>query len=332
MSRTSRVDLSRKQRALIERKFTEFIRGDAHGEYRRAAQSAHALPIYFEWSACMAIRPDGEVIWIDHDERHQIHAVDDELVRNIGLFQGSRRDLDLVFLAPARPPDAIECPDCRGTGRLILPEGHEHLADTLVCKCGGLGWLPASSASPVRPLGRSSVTIRRRLLVALLLLVLTPAALFGLSLLGFFPWDPLNCWQNDIDITSGRIRYSRYLFWIPIRTTVFDSALTGALSPEDLAGRPAEWHPVATFSPGLHHSPHYMYHAAFSQIRELEISWDFGKMTPAARRETARNLLGLWQHAGSYFRAGDYIQAVLERAMEAHKEGQVIGVKDLPKP
>lgn len=53
-------------------------------------------------------------------------------------------------------------------------------------------------------------------------------------------------------------------------------------------------------------------------------------MTPAARRETARNVLRLWCQTGSYFRAGDYIQAVWERALEAQKKGEVIDVKDLP--
>jgi hypothetical protein len=64
----------------------------------------------------------------------------------------------------------------------------------------------------------------------------------------------------------------------------------------------------------------------------LEISWEFGKMTPAARRETARNVLGLWQQTGSYFHAEHYVQAVWGRALEAHKKGEAIDVEDLPKP
>jgi hypothetical protein len=73
-------------------------------------------------------------------------------------------------------------------------------------------------------------------------------------------------------------------------------------------------------------------HGAISQIRELEISWELGKMTLAARRETARDVLGLWQQTESYFRAGDYIQTVWERAREAHEKGEVIDVNDLPEP
>jgi hypothetical protein len=123
----------------------------------------------------MAIRPDGQVIWIDYDEPHRVRPVEDDRERNLGLFQGSRRDPDLGFLVPPRPPDAVDCTDCKGTGRPAFPKGYEHLAEKVVCSCGGLGWLPVSSASPARPPGRILRTIRRwrRLFVALLGLVVT---------------------------------------------------------------------------------------------------------------------------------------------------------------
>ena len=85
-----------------------------------------------------------------------------------------------------------------------------------------------------------------------------------------------------------------------------------------------------TLSPGLHHSPHYRFHGAINQIRELEICWDFGKMTPAARRKTARNVLRSWRQSGNYFQAGDYIQGVWERSLAAEKNGKSIDVSDVP--
>jgi hypothetical protein len=85
-------------------------------------------------------------------------------------------------------------------------------------------------------------------------------------------------------------------------------------------------------SPGLHHSPHYVFHGAIHQIRELELCWEFGNMTPAARAETARHLLRLWQQNLNYFQAADYLQAVWERAREAEKKGNAIDVGDLPVP
>jgi hypothetical protein len=175
-----------------------------------------------------------------------------------------------------------------------------------------------------------SVTgFRRR---GLLVLVSIPPILLVLSLFGLFPWSGVNCWQNDIDITSGRIRQTRYLLWVPVQRTVRDSSLTRAVSPAATADSSEDWHPVVTLSPGLHHSPHFRFHGAIHQIRELEICWEFGKMTPAAREETARQVIRLWKQNLDYFRATDYIQAVWERARDADKKGNVIDVVDLPEP
>jgi hypothetical protein len=157
-----------------------------------------------------------------------------------------------------------------------------------------------------------------------------PLSLLALSLFGFFPRSALNCWQDDIDIASGRIRQTRYLLCVPVKRRVWDSSLMNAVLAEDVAGRRAEWHPVVTLSPGLHHSPHYRFHGAINQIRELEICWDFRKMTPAARRKTARNVLRSWQQSGNYFQAGDYIQGVWERSLAAEKSGKSIDVSDVP--
>lgn len=173
-------------------------------------------------------------------------------------------------------------------------------------------------------------TRRRTRIRALLVVAAIPLGLLVLSLFGLFPWSGINCTQGDIDLYSGRIRYTRYLLWLPVTRSVQDSSLTRALSPEDTTGSREDWHPVVTLSPGLHHSPHYRFYGAIHQIRELEISWEFGKMKPEARRETARQVLRLWHEAGSFFPAGDYIQRVWERALEANKTGKSIDVKDLP--
>ena len=55
-------------------------------------------------------------------------------------------------------------------------------------------------------------------------------------------------------------------------------------------------------------------------------------MTSAAREETARRVLRLWQQTGRCWQAGEYIQSVWERALDADKKGIVIDVSDLPGP
>ena len=105
------------------------------------------------------------------------------------------------------------------------------------------------------------------------MLVAIPPLLLVLSLFGLFPWSGVNCWENEIDITSGRIRETRYLLWMPVTRSVQDSALTNVLSANGRKNSEADWHPVVTLSPGLHHSPQYRFHGAIHQIRELEFSW-----------------------------------------------------------
>ena len=194
-----------------------------------------------------------------------------------------------------------------------------------------LRWL--SPARLIRPfIAKFRSSPRRFLLRGLLVLVVIPPVLLALSLFGLFPWSGVNCWQNDIDITSGRIRQTRYLLWVPVQRSVTDSALTKAVSPEAIIDFKADWQPVVTLSPGLHYSPHYRFHGAIHQIQELEFCWESGKMTPAARKETARHVLRLWQQTGNYGRAGEYIQSVWEQAREAEKKGKVIDVGDLSVP
>jgi hypothetical protein len=63
----------------------------------------------------------------------------------MGLFQGTKLHPELQFLLLPKPSDAIECPDCRGTGKLTFPPGYEHLSEKVICYCGGLGWMPRNS-------------------------------------------------------------------------------------------------------------------------------------------------------------------------------------------
>lgn len=103
---------------------------------------------------------------------------------------------------------------------------------------------------------------RRRELRVLAAIVAAPAGLLALSLLGVFPRSGINCWSLEIDIHSGRTRETRSLLWITTIGPAEDSALTRALTPENLAGRPADWQRVTTLSPRQNYSPHHYYHGA----------------------------------------------------------------------
>jgi hypothetical protein len=57
-------------------------------------------------------------------------------------------------------------------------------------------------------------------------------------------------------------------------------------------------------------SPHFAFHGAIAQIRRLETIWEKQGFTPERRRESARNLLGLWQRDGTYFGAEHYLASL----------------------
>ena len=144
------IDLSPYQRELVERKIAEFIADSSaiYARYREAVARANALPLMFDWLAFMALRPDGHVVLVPcDDEPGPIEVVLEERVRNIGLFRGTELHPELQFLAPPKPADAIECPHCRGAGKLAFPHGHERQFENVICFCGGTGWLPRSASS-----------------------------------------------------------------------------------------------------------------------------------------------------------------------------------------
>jgi hypothetical protein len=147
------LDLSPSQQEQVERMIDEFV-GDStsiHAHARGAVARAEALPLFFDLTAFMALRPDGHVVWVDtEDDPGAIDFVRETRLRNLGLYLGTKRYPELQFLLPSRPPDARECPHCRGTGRVILPQDLEHLSEKMNCFCGGIGWLPHDSKSSSR--------------------------------------------------------------------------------------------------------------------------------------------------------------------------------------
>ena len=169
------------------------------------------------------------------------------------------------------------------------------------------------------------------LLYAVVVLAAIPCLLFVATLIGVLPWSPVNCWHHDVDTYSGRLRYTRYVFWVPIREKIEDSSLTKALHHDDLAGVKSGWHHAMTFSPGLRHSPNYVSHSAIHQIRELEMSWSLADFTPEARRASARHVLDLWQRTGSDSGAGDFLRALGDRELSANGTTNKLAVADLPK-
>ena len=130
----------------------------------------------------------------------------------------------------------------------------------------------------------------------------------------FSPWSRINCEEQEIDINSGRMRTTRYFYWIPILRQVGDTGLSRQLGNSIPINQDAQWHRVIACGPFTSHSPHYAFHSAFYQARMLELIWDEYEIAPIKRMESARELLKQWQLNGSDRGGNSYLSKITEEA------------------
>jgi hypothetical protein len=165
------------------------------------------------------------------------------------------------------------------------------------------------------------------------LIFLGVVALLWVVVLGGWPfitWSPLNCRCEDVDVTSGRLRYQQYLLGFCLSETIEDTCISRLVSPNG-SELPAIWHRVNTFSPLVHYSPHHSYHAAIGQIKLVEGMLSTANFTLAAKQRIAKDILFLWQRDGSYFSVGDYLdqlEVLVEKSIASPQKP--INVADLP--
>ena len=105
---------------------------------RQIVKRSHVLPLFLDMGGCFAVRPSGEIISFGWDTPDEIRVETNPRIRNLVLYQGSKKYPALRGFVPLRPSDAVECPHSKGKGELPEPFGQRNF----VCYCGGLGWLP----------------------------------------------------------------------------------------------------------------------------------------------------------------------------------------------
>jgi hypothetical protein len=136
---------------------------------------------------------------------------------------------------------------------------------------------------------------------------------------------------EDVDIKSGRIRHTRYLFYCKISEKIDNTILTEALGESAKDVQP-DWRRVSTFSLGIRHSTHYVYHGAIVQIRLVGMIWQMSPFSDEAKRQVARTILDKWQADGHCFGVDNYIRdlgRIVGRKTKFDSEA-IISVADLP--
>jgi len=125
--------LAEQIRALLERILAGFPVDAATALYKEVALATGGLPVYADIGGALAITPEGEIRLYDHETK-AISASVDAKWRRVALTHAAEKYPPLAELRPVKPADAIGCPQCNGTGRL--------LNELLRCAaCVGTGWL-----------------------------------------------------------------------------------------------------------------------------------------------------------------------------------------------
>lgn len=103
-------------------------------------QRDRVLPLMIDWSGFFAIDNTGTIFLYTLDNLDNPAIENDERIRNTVLFRGSMQYPELVDFVPTKTDSDIVCPHCNGTG--IFNDLPTTLQESVICYCGGLGWIP----------------------------------------------------------------------------------------------------------------------------------------------------------------------------------------------
>ena len=112
------------------------------GTWREEAVRVHLLPIFSDWESYYALTEDAEPVYVN-DSWSSPQRFNNRRWQHIVLAQAALRYPELASLRPIRNPDDPPCPSCGGTGRVRVGET---TLESMICECGGLGWIPKGSA------------------------------------------------------------------------------------------------------------------------------------------------------------------------------------------
>ena len=128
-------DLSARIARLIE----EYPLTDAPLELRKLATDENVLPLCCDIGGVFTISANGEIRSFLWDDTLHGQIEFDRRIRNVALFQGSRKCPELEVLIE-KPVDARVCEYYDGSG--VAPYTRALNYENIICYCGGLGWLP----------------------------------------------------------------------------------------------------------------------------------------------------------------------------------------------
>ena len=135
----ARIELTAEDSAYIAARIAVYAVESTERSHLHNPVELNALPLYYDWSGAIGIRPDGEIVHWDYDNQDAgTQEVIDIVWVRTGLVAGAKRYPHLRSLIPKRPANARACEMCQGTG--IFPQ-----FTNVICGCSGLGWVDEHS-------------------------------------------------------------------------------------------------------------------------------------------------------------------------------------------
>lgn len=130
----------------------------------------------------------------------------------------------------------------------------------------------------------------------------------------FLSFPESNCTKDEINIETGHGRHSRYILFIRTSKETYDTVISKVLKkPVEGTGNEA-WRLVNRFSPpSFKVSPHYRFHGALNQAKELEMIFEINSVPPEKQAEIAVSVLRAWQASGGDYEAKELIRALMEQ-------------------
>ena len=109
-------------------------------ESRALAARYRLLPIFLDWVGFFGLTVEGQLHFVAWEPPHDAGVVREPHQARVALAAGAEMYPELAFLRPRRPPDAVPCPGCGGTG--VVQLDGQVAPPNVICYCGGLGWVP----------------------------------------------------------------------------------------------------------------------------------------------------------------------------------------------
>jgi len=98
-----------------------------------------ALPAMADMGGAFALTDRARIVSFAWDREDDTREETEPRLCRMVLFRASLLYTALAPFVPRRPDQAHDCPHCGGTGKVKgIPED---VAESLVCYCGGIGWL-----------------------------------------------------------------------------------------------------------------------------------------------------------------------------------------------